>query len=200
MVPPRRCSRCSCSGWRSPCRFRRPPTGLNSHSMVLWRTTCRSSAMARPRRPLSTVRVLHVRGVVHSVLGLLGHFCSTGDGRNCTKNKCAFCGPKSECAGWGCFTTAGHECNCNDPPSPLPPGANTAASFVFSCGQLGGSAAPGVPVMAWQCKCLSDWPRGCENCYRWWSAVTLEAMVNYALAADLPPTHPSYRQTLAVHR
>lgn len=121
--------------------------------------------------------------------------CFTCDGRNCSKDQCAFCGPRSECDGWGCFTTEPQGCNCNDP-SPVPSGANTAATYFFACGQAGGSAAPRVPVTPAQCKCVSDWPSACENCYRWWSAVSLEAMVNYAIAAALPPESAGYQQTL----
>ena len=110
--------------------------------------------------------------------------CFTCDGHSCSsKDQCAFCGPHAECAGWGCFTTSSYACDCNDP-SPMPSGTNLAATYFFSCGQVGGSAAPHVPVSAGQCKCVSDWPSACENCYRWWSAVSLEAMVNYVIAAQ----------------
>ena len=110
--------------------------------------------------------------------------CFTCDGHSCSsKDQCAFCGPHAECAGWGCFTTSSYACDCNDP-SPMPSGTNLAATYLFSCGQVGGSAAPHVPVSAGQCKCVSDWPSACENCYRWWSAVSLEAMVNYVIAAQ----------------
>ena len=122
--------------------------------------------------------------------------CFSCDGESCPKESCAFCGPRSECAGWGCFTSAAQACDCNDP-SPMPPGGNSAASYFFACGQVGGSAAPGVRVSPSQCKCVSDWPSACENCYRWWSAVSLEAMVNYAILAKLPRQSEGYRQTLA---
>ena len=105
-----------------------------------------------------------------------------------------------------CFTTAAQGCNCNDPPQPWPPGANTAAEYLFCCGQVGGSAPPGsFGADPGRCTCVSDWPRACENCYRWWSAVGLEAMVNFALAAGLAPgsdlARPilSYAESLHTH-
>ena len=122
--------------------------------------------------------------------------CFSCDGASCGKDRCAFCGVLDECAGWGCYTTSSRACNCNDP-SPLPPGANSAATYFFACGQVGGSAAPGVSVSPEQCECVSDWPRACENCYRWWSAVSLEAMVNYAIAARLPASDAAHKHTLA---
>ena len=124
--------------------------------------------------------------------------CFTCDSSLCAKEDCAFCGTRDACAGWGCYTSAARACDCNDPPPPKrPPGADTAASFFFACGQVGGSAAPDVPVLPSQCACVSDWPRACENCYRWWSAVSLEAMVNFAIAADLPSSSDDYQRTLS---
>ena len=114
--------------------------------------------------------------------------CFSCDGAPCQdKDLCAFCGPRDECAGWGCYTTNSMGCDCNDP-VPTPNGTNLAATFFFACGQVGGAAAPNVPVTAAQCKCVSDWPSACENCYRWWSAVSMEASVNLAIAAGVSPT------------
>ena len=64
-----------------------------------------------------------------------------------------------------------------------------SAQFFFACGQIGGSAPPRLaPVPASQCVCEDERPWGCVNCYRWWSAVALEAVASYALAAGLLPS------------
>ena len=86
-----------------------------------------------------------------------------------------------------CYTTAAKACNCNDPPKPWPPGANTAATYFFVCGQIGGTGPAGTTVQPDQCLCESDWPFGCTNCYRWWTAVAIEAMASYAIAKELKP-------------
>ena len=44
------------------------------------------------------------------------------------------------------------------------------------------------------CQCETDYNSSCLNCFRWWSAVSLESSVNYAIAANIQPPHmsPSY--------
>ena len=62
------------------------------------------------------------------------------------------------------------------------------AKFFFSCGQIGGSAPANEPnVAASECKCEDESDFGCVNCYRWWSAVALEALASYAIASNLTP-------------
>ena len=47
--------------------------------------------------------------------------------------------------------------------------------FLFACGQIGeiGTANPG------QCSCYS--PTSCVNCYRWWTAITVESVATYGI-------------------
>ena len=101
--------------------------------------------------------------------------CSVRDDAHCDTDSIA------------CYTTAARACDCNDPPKPWPPGANTAATYLFVCGQIGGTGPAGTTVQPDQCVCESDWPFGCTNCYRWWSAVAIEAMASYAIAKELEP-------------
>eukprot|EP00117_Sycon_ciliatum_P004163 scpid28281/ scgid8652/ len=111
--------------------------------------------------------------------------CFSCDGRNCSIQMCSWCSPTTTgCptkTSPGCYTTASAACMCNDPPGPAPPGSNTAAEFFFSCGQLGGLAPFGKTGSSGRCQCESDWVFACTNCYRWWSAVGLEATVNYCI-------------------
>ena len=37
---------------------------------------------------------------------------------------------------------------------------------------------PGTSPLQGECLCSSDWLYACENCYRWWSAVALEALAS----------------------
>jgi hypothetical protein len=67
--------------------------------------------------------------------------CFTCDGQICDKDTCPFCyeKPASGCASPtspGCYTSNSFACDCNDPPPPLPHGANSAATFLFACGQV----------------------------------------------------------------
>ena len=161
-------------------------------------------ATANPASPWSAPDVPPINRATAALEGLLQYYqqterngtdaprakdcpCYTYDGHPCSKNACAFCGPKAQRDDYHCFTTNDAACNCDDPAGPLPAGANSAATFPFACGQLGGAAAPGVAVLPGECLCQSDWPSACENCYRWWSAVALEAMVNYAITVGLSP-------------
>ena len=50
------------------------------------------------------------------------------------------------------------------------------AKFFFSCGQVGGE---GNRTDLQHCYCLA--PMSCTNCYRWWDAVAMEAIVNYGI-------------------
>eukprot|EP00117_Sycon_ciliatum_P015413 scpid38547/ scgid1535/ Mannan endo-1,6-alpha-mannosidase DCW1; Defective cell wall 1; Endo-alpha-1-&gt len=115
--------------------------------------------------------------------------CFTCDKKNCTPPECLYCkeGGCPTAASTGCYTKAEYECVCNDPPGPLPPGVNTAASFYFSCGQMGGFAPYGGSGSVYTCGCESDWLYSCTNCYRWWSASALEASINYCMATGQSP-------------
>ena len=113
--------------------------------------------------------------------------CYTCSGKNCTQPYCDWCSTLSEDAcpskeSNGCYTTNKADCACDEPSGPLPYGANTAASFYFSCAQIGGLGPWGTSVGTDKCECESDWLYACTNCYRWWSAVALEASVNYCMA------------------
>lgn len=60
------------------------------------------------------------------------------------------------------------------------------AKFFFSCGQIGGSAPEDEPpLVASECRCEDESDFGCVNCYRWWSAVALEALASFAIASEL---------------
>ena len=114
--------------------------------------------------------------------------CFSCSGKNCTVPLCDYCAQgKTGCPSKqfkGCYTTAKKACYCDDPAGPLPYGANTAANFFFSCGQIGGLAPYGKTITADKCLCESDWPSACTNCYRWWSAIALEAAVNFCLVTQ----------------
>lgn len=47
--------------------------------------------------------------------------------------------------------------------------------FLFSCGQLGETGTS----KAGQCSCYST--QTCINCYRWWTAVTMESVASYGI-------------------
>lgn len=51
-----------------------------------------------------------------------------------------------------------------------------AVEFFFACGQIGGMGDRSQPK---KCYCYSR--TACENCYRWWDAVALEAVANHAI-------------------
>ena len=116
--------------------------------------------------------------------------CFSCGGRNCTAPTCGWCSVKED-AGCstpespGCYTTASDECICDLPPGQDPAGANSAATFYFSCGQIGGLGPMGGSTGINTCGCETEWSFGCTNCYRWWSAVALEASVNYCIAAGM---------------
>ena len=52
-----------------------------------------------------------------------------------------------------------------------------AVGFFFACGQVGGMGNGGNPWA--ECICYNQ--AACVNCYRWWDAVTLEAIANYGI-------------------
>ena len=97
--------------------------------------------------------------------------CFTCEAKKCTPPICTWCStlPQNACpkkTSPGCYTTAKAGCICNDPPGPTPQGANSAANFFFSCGQIGGLAPFGTSVTLDKCLCESDWIYSCTNCYR----------------------------------
>ena len=52
---------------------------------------------------------------------------------------------------------------------------NKNISFFFACGQMGGWGST-----TWDhCACKN--PSSCSDCYRWWDAVALESIANYAM-------------------
>ena len=118
--------------------------------------------------------------------------CFTCEGKNCSVPVCTYCDAQPEgCPtkkSKGCYTSAKYACACNDPPGTPPPGAYSAAQFYFSCGQMGGLAPYGQTTSVYTCLCESDWPYDCTNCYRWWSAVALEASINFCMAKGLTPS------------
>jgi hypothetical protein len=78
------------------------------------------------------------------------------------------------------------------------PNRTLPAAFFFSCGQIGGSAPEHAPPLpASQCQCESEDEFGCVNCYRWWSAVALEALASYAIAANLTSSDAGGARILA---
>lgn len=50
---------------------------------------------------------------------------------------------------------------------------NKDIEFFFACAQIGEIGSPG------QCTCVN--PTACLECYRWWSAVALEAVATYGI-------------------
>lgn len=52
----------------------------------------------------------------------------------------------------------------------------TKIKFLFVCGQVGGWGKPRSNV---ECSCNNK--ESCVNCYRWFDAVTLEAVANYGI-------------------
>ena len=116
--------------------------------------------------------------------------CHHCNGEKCAIPDCVYCGTRSAdpCPSKqtvGCYTTAKSACTCNLPPGPVPANATSPATYFFACGQMGGLAPSGATSEPMRCTCEVDWPSACTFCYRWWSAVALEAAANYAIAAEL---------------
>ena len=120
--------------------------------------------------------------------------CFSCGGKNCTPPTCGYCSVMADAncvtpQSPGCYTTASAACMCNEPEvGPDPAAVNKPAQFYFSCGQIGGLGGHNQvgTVSPDKCQCESDWMFGCTSCYRWWSAVALEASVNYCIATGLP--------------
>ena len=62
--------------------------------------------------------------------------------------------------------------------------------FIFVCAQLGMPASPG------SCTCKD--PKVCVDCYRWWSAVTLESVATYGILTN-STNHSRVADTFYTH-
>eukprot|EP00118_Oscarella_pearsei_P006320 m.28584 g.28584 ORF g.28584 m.28584 type:complete len:829 (+) comp30869_c0_seq1:20-2506(+) len=121
---------------------------------------------------------------------LKGCPCYTCAGVECRIPKCMFCSAQKDdpCptkTTAGCYTTKKKSCLCNRPPGPVPPNATSPAQFFFACGQIGGLAPRDKSIGYGSCQCELDWPSACVACYRWWSAIALEACVNFVIESGM---------------
>jgi hypothetical protein len=175
-----------------------------------------SSAATPATTPATTPAVTPLARATAAVEGLIQHFyqtespkkppprstgcdCFSCNKQPCDAPTCVLCGSYatsgcSDSSASGCYQNhTNDDCACKMGGGyPVPAEANHNASFFFACGQIGGMGG----VTGGECACEAEGGFGCTNCYRWWSAVALESLADYAIAAGHAPKGPGLGATI----